>query len=217
MESIAHIVSPLNAAWSGWVMLILMLFAIISEYAQPGVITQAVSSLRPRIERTYKDAPTNFLSQTLITLFRVGTLAMALCLSLCSDKGFTFGAFIALCMVIVVVLVVKMLCNVIVDYTFMLSRRFTPVYEHYSNILTIVACLLFPCLLVLLRIGSTEGSKWVLGIAAVLFMLLWIYRSARTYINSPIAIIYFLLYIVTMELLPLGLLFYLSSQTIQYL
>lgn len=214
MESIAHIVSPLNAAWSAWMMFVLLLFAVVSEFLQPGVITKSGASLRVHFERAYKDAPTNYLSQFLITLFRIGTFAMGLCLCLCPNESFTFSAFIAICTVIFVIIAVKMLCNVLLDYTFELSRRFGSVYEHFANIFTMVACILYPCLLVLLRIGNREGSRWVVGIMTIVFVLLWIYRSARVFINTPMAILYFILYIITLEILPLGIILYLSSQTL---
>ena len=214
MESIAHIVSPLNAAWSGWTMFVLLLFAVVGEFLQPGVITKSGASLRVRIERAYKDAPTNYMSQFLITLFRIGTFAMGLCLCLCSDDTFTFGAFMAMCTVIFVVIAVKMFCNVILDYTFDISRRFGAVYEHFANIFTMVASVLYPCLLVLLRIGNQVGSRWTVGVAASIFVMLWIYRSAQTFINTPMAILYFILYIITLEILPIGVLLYLSSQTL---
>lgn len=198
-------------------MLVLLLCAILSEYLQPGIITQAYISLRPRIERSYKDAPSNALSQALITLFRIGTLAMALCLSICQDRTFTFLVYLSVCALIVAVLALKMLCNVMVDHTFMLSRRFMPMYEHYSNIFTVVTILLYPCLLVVLRVDNPSACQWILGITMALFIALWIYRSARIFIISPVAILYFILYIVTLELLPIGALLYLSSQTILYI
>ena len=195
-------------------MLFLLLCAILGEYIQPGAILQSVQSLRPRIERTYKDAPNNFMAQLLITLFRIGTLALALCLCLCADGAFTLTAFAAICGVIVVVIGVKMICNLIVDYTFMLSNRFMPLYEHYANIFTITTCVLYPCLLVLLRVGSTTVSCWVLGAVTVLFLLLWMYRSASIFVRSPLSVIYYLLFIVTLEVLPIGVLLYFSMQIV---
>lgn len=198
-------------------MLFLLLCAVVSEFLQPGVITQASASLRVRQERAYKDAPTNYASQILITLFIIGTLAMAIYLSFYSGQAFRFVTFFAVCGVVFVVAALKMLCDVTVDYTFMLSKRFSPIYEHYANMITITSCILYPCVLVLLRFGNATASRWVLGAVTVVFLLLWIYRAARHFINSPRAILYFIIYICTLEFIPLGLLLYLSSQTISHL
>ena len=217
MESVAHIFSPANAVWCGWTMLFLLLCAVFSEFLQPGVISQATASLRVRPERMYKEAPSNFLSQFLMTLFCIGTLSMAICLCLYDGGLFTFGGFAAVCAVIFVVALLKMAGDKLMDYTFMLSRRYTPVYEHYANIIAISSCILYPCVLVLLRYGNAVASRWVLGAAIAVFFILWIYRAWRHFIDSPRAVMYFILYLFTLEFLPLGLILYLSSQTIIYL
>ena len=198
-------------------MLFLMLCALASELMQPGVISQAGASLRVRTERVYKDAPTNYLSQFLITLFRIGTLSMVLYLSFYNGGPFTFGIFAAICGAVFVVTLLKMLGDVLADYTFMLSRRFSPAYEHYANIITLTSCLLYPCILVLLRLGDAEASRWVLAATTAVFFALWIYRASRHFINSPQAVLYFILYLCTLEFLPLGLLIYLTSQMTIYL
>ena len=198
-------------------MFFLLLCAVLSEYFQPGVILQAHTSLVVRADRAYKDAPTNFLGQALITLFRIGTGAMALCLCLCTDEQFRFLSFIVVCGVIIGVVLVKMLCNQLLDYTFMLTRRFAPVYEHYGNIITIAAATLYPCLLVLLRLGNPIAARWVLGIIAVLFAGVWAYRTFRTYVVSLKAVLYIIVYLFTLEWLPLAALYIFSSQTILFL
>ena len=217
IEQIPHIISPLSAGWCGWTLFALFLCAILSELMQPGVIIQAHSSLFAHTDRTYKDAPTNTLGQMAITIFRIGTLAIAICLSFYTGGPFRFVSFAAISGLILVLLLIKMLCNSLLDYTFSLSRRFMPMYEQYGNMATIASYILYPCLLIMLRIGKPEWVIWVLGGTTILFLLMCIYRMARTYIQSPMAIVYVALYLCTMEALPLGILFYLSSKIILYI
>lgn len=198
-------------------MLILLLCAVFAEAFQPGIITQAPSSLFARTDRTYKDSPNTFLGQFFISLFRIGTVALALCLCFYSSDRASFTAFWAVCGLIVAVLLVKMLFNMLLDYTFFLSRRFGNMYEHYGNIATMAIVALYPVLLVLLRVVDTLIVQWVVGIMAVLFLCMWIFRAARTYIVSFAATLYMLLYIATMEVLPLATLIYLSAKTIAIL
>ena len=86
-----------------------------------------------------------------------------------------------------------------------------PAYEQYSDISTLACCLLFPGLMVVLRLGNPTIGYWVLGTVTALFVLMWTYRVVRNYLRSPMAILYIVLYIATLEVLPLGILFYLSS------
>lgn len=204
----------MSAVWCGWTMFGLFLCAVFSEVLQPGIITQSPVSILARTERTYKDAPVNSLAQTLIAIFRIGTLAMAICLGFYAGGVFRFGTFAAVSGLVLAFILVKMLCNILLDYTFALSRRFMPIYEQYGDLATITACVLYPCLLVFVRIGQPALSLWALGIIAGLFVLVCLYRMARIYIRSLSAIFYVVLYIATLEIVPFGALLYLSSKMI---
>lgn len=195
----------------------LLLCVILSEWFQPGVVSQAHLSLVVRNDRLYKEAPANFMGQFLVSLFRIGTLALALCLCWAPENQFSFGAFGVISGLIIAVCLVKMLCNTIVDYTFTLSRRFGAPYEHYGNLFTLVALVLYPVLLLLLRFASPLAARWCLGIIMSIFLLLWIYRTMRTYITTPVAMLYVLVYICTLEILPFVGLAYLSAKTISIL
>ena len=216
-EGIAHIMSPLSAPWCGWTMLVLLLFAILSEWLQPGVIAQSPVSIIVRAERTYKEAPTSVMAQILITLFRIGTLAMLICLYYCESGSFPFMAFMAVSGIILGVLIAKMLCNILLDYTFQLSRQFGEIYEHYSNLLTLTIVALYPVLLLFLHIGSASSYRCLLIITGGVFLLLWLFRSAQQYIRTPMAILYLLVYTLTLEVVPMVGLIYLSAKTISYI
>ena len=208
-----HIISPSNAPWCGWIMLLLLVCGILSEWLQPGIITKCHITITARItDRMYKEAPTSFMGQIFIALFRIGTLAMALCLSFDQGNNFPFVNFAIIFGLIIGVLLLKMICNVLLDYTFELSRRFGEAYEHYANIFTITSLVLYPILLVLLRLNNVLVGKWVLASIALLFIGLWIYRSIRTYVSSFPTLMYWTIYICTLELLPMAALVYLSAK-----
>ena len=195
-------------------MLGILLCGILSELFQPGVISQAKSSLTAQAERVYKESPTNFMGQLLITLFRVGVLSMAF--YLCCDQTalFSFVGFWVIFGLIFAIHIVKMMLNGSVDFTFRVTRRFGNVYEHYGNILTLVTVVTYPALLVLLRFGTLPVNRWVLAVLGALFLLLWTYRTFRQFVTTPRAILYVLMYICTVEILPWVLLFLISNQII---
>lgn len=195
-------------------MLVLLLCAVLGEIFQPGVISQAHASLLSQNDRTYKDAPVNFQGQLLMTIFRIGTIAMGLYLCLYTGGQSGFSVFAALCGLVIALILVKMLCNNLLDYTFQISRRFMPPYEQYSDITTITTYLLYPALLVMLRVDNLVLNRWLVGVVAALFLLMWLYRLARNYVHSFAGLAYVVLYIATLEILPLGILFYLGLKTI---
>jgi len=198
-------------------MLALLLSAVLSEWLQPGIISQSAGSLVVRAERSYKDAPTNTVGQLLISLFRIGTIAMGICLCLEPAGRFSFVSFAIVMGLIFSVIVLKMLCNLLLNYTFGITRRFESPYEHYGNIATLVCGILYVTMLFTIRFGTPIVHHWVLGSALVLFLALWLYRSFRMYAISLKAFGYLLLYICTLEVLPIAALYYISDKMLSLL
>ena len=216
MNAIPHILSAASAPWCAWTMLVLLFCAILSEWLQPGVITQAVYSLKTGTNRTYKDAPVNIQGQLMLTIFKLGTLAMALCLCFEPHAELRWAKYGLILSAVLGVVLVKMLCNVVLDYTFRFTSYLGNAYEHYANITTLIAVVLYPALLIALHMDDPTVSRWILGGAVALSSILLIYRYMGG-LPSFQAIIYLVLYICTLELLPMALLLYISSQTIYYL
>lgn len=216
MNEIAHIVSYSNAPWCGWLMFGLLLCALLSEAYQPGIITQAKNSLSAQTDRMYKESPATLMGQLLMGIFRIGIIAMAIYLC-CTTEAFTIKGYGVIYGIALAGLSIKMLCHLFIDFTFDLSRHFGSPYEHYGNIVTLVTVLLYPVLLILMRVGSLILNRWLVGSIAAVFLLIWFYRSWKQFVNSPIAILYLLIYSFTLELLPWALLFIISDQIIAIL
>lgn len=181
---------------------------------QPGIITQAYTTLTAHTDRTYKEAPVNMQGQILVGLFRLGTIALAVSLCIATGSTFTFSMFAVVCGWVVAMLLAKTVINAILDYTFMLSHRFPQASSQYRDIATLASCILYPGVLVALRIGNITVNWWAFGIIAGLFILICAYRMALHFIHSLTALVYVVVYICTLEVLPIGALLYLSSITI---
>ena len=214
MTGIEHILSPISAGWASWLMLALMLCGVLAEYWQPGLITQAYHSLMAQSERTYKAAPNNPFGQAMVSIFCIGTWAMAVCLCLPTETSFRPEVFGVVCGVILAVLLLKMGCTLLLGYTFQLFDRINIAYEHYSNLTTLTAMVLYPGILVLLRVCNISASLWTIGIVTGVFVILWIVRSLRYLISSPTTLIYYLLYICSLEILPIAAVYYISKQLV---
>ncbi|MEE1254469.1 MAG: DUF4271 domain-containing protein [Paludibacteraceae bacterium] len=217
INEIAHIISPVSAPWCAWMLLGLLICGVLSEWLQPGVVSSSFSSLLSRAERTYKAAPNNFFGQLLVTLFRVGCLSLALYLAVWQGGAFDMRGFFVIAAVVLCVLLIKMLCYLFLKYVLAISAQFTIATEHYSNLFTLAMVFLYPVLLFLFYVGSSTICLYVLCVLAALFLIVWLIKSARLFIISPMGILYFLLYIATLEVLPMGGLYYLSAKTVLYL
>ena len=204
MQALTHILSPLSAPWCGWTMLTLLLCFILSEVAQPGVISRVATIWQVKTNnRTYKSAPSNFFGQLLVSVFRICTPAMGICLCFYEGGDFRWVTYMAVCGLILGVMLLKMGCNLWVDFTFRLSRRYEEIYEQYGHLVTMSAIILYPCILVLFRLDNVLISRWVMGVVTALFLIWFAYRAVRAFYSSPGSIFYILLYFLTLEVLPL--------------
>ena len=135
-------------------------------------------------------------------------------LMIASLSGFSFLAYLAVAGVVFGVALVKMALDLLVDYTFRITKRYGDIYEHFSNIFTLVSVALYLLLLLFMRIDSLVATRWMLGLMAGVFFLLWAYRCVRQYVHSPMATAYLLIYMTTLEFLPLAGIALLSAKTI---
>ena len=71
--------------------------------------------------------------------------------------------------------------------------------------------------LVFLHIDSQAATRWVLICVVGVFLILWLVRSVQQYVRSVKALLYVLAYTLTLELLPMAGLVYLSAKTISIL
>ncbi|MCR5049871.1 MAG: DUF4271 domain-containing protein [Paludibacteraceae bacterium] len=211
MPFIPHISSLLAAPWSGWLMLCLLLSAVIAEVVQPGVVTNAYISLVSQANRTYHVSPRNFFGQLFVSIFRVGVGAMALCMCFYTTGGFKFRTYMAVFGLIVGCLLVKMLLNKILEFTYSLSRQSGSLYEHYGNILTMIMLVFYPCQLVLCHWYNVNVNRWIFGVVIASASIAWLVRCFRTYVSRPVDIFYVILYFATIEVLPLCGIIYITS------
>lgn len=207
MTGIEHIATLYSAGWFGWALMLLATCAVLGEVFQPGVITGVTASVFAHSNRTYKQTPDNFPGQLTASLFRLGTPALLLLIALddsyeSANTGIMlYGITLAM---MVGVIVVKMVCNRLIDYTFALRANASGVSTVYANVATLSALIQLPLILVIPLFGSPAANRWIAVIAATLFVGLITYRLVRIYMTSAKSIVYILMYVLTLEVLPIG-------------
>lgn len=212
MTEVPHILSPLATIWTSWVMLMVLICGALAEIFQSGVIVQSFSSLFSTNERTYHDAPKNWISQLLLYLFRMAIVGMAFYLSVHKEGMFLFSGYMWAMALVLGWTIVRGIVSVLVDYTFGISKRFAPVFVHYDNIWTVVCCCLYPILLVLLNIDKPKITWIVLGSVGILLFVLMMVKWIRVFFTGIRSLLYIILYVFTVEILPIfGILVVLDS------
>ena len=193
-------------------MLWLLISGALSEMIQPGIIRNAFSRLNTRADRTYKESTNTFLGQLMLSVFRIGTLGMALYFSVYTGGTFSIVTFFAICGLILVMWSLIWLINGLLGYTFSLRLRGDAAREHYSNMVTLATIILYPTTLIMMHVGSAIATLVTVSLVIIGFIALWLYRTWGLLVSSFAGALYMMMYIVTLEVLPFTLLYYLSAK-----
>mgnify|MGYP004626136209 CR=1 FL=1 len=203
MHYALHILSPVSAPWVAWVMLFLLLCAVVAEMVQSGVVLQAFSTIFAKVERSYGDVQQNPLEELIMNIFRIGTFAMALYLYAYRAGDFRFTTYLLVAAWVLGIDAVKLAAAALVNYTFRISKRFALISTHYNNLWTVICCGFYVALLFLLNIDNAVVTKWSLFALAVAAIVLVLIKWIRIFCTDVRSLLYIVLYILTLEVLPL--------------
>lgn len=200
-------------------MLGLPICVILAGVFQPAVIRQGFVSLFSKVERSYNDSPMNYIGQALLFVFRAGIVGMAIYLftynsdlaTQANGSEFLFSRYMTIMGAVAAMEVVKYLVSLLLNYTFQLSRQFATLFAHYTYVSTSICCVLYPLLLLIIYFGSqaltTIGLCVMMSVCWLVLFIKWV----RVFFTSIPSVIYVLLYILTIEVLPLLTLTYIFS------
>ena len=200
-------------------MLGLAICAVSAGVFQPAVIRQGFVSLFSKVERSYNDSPMNYVGQVLLFVFRAGIVGMAIYLftynshlaTHTADGEFLFSRYMTIMGAVAATEIVKYLVSLLLNYTFQLSRQFATLFAHYTYVSTSICCVLYPLLLLIIYFGSqaltTIGLCVMMSVCWLVLFIKWV----RVFFTSIPSVIYVLLYILTIEVLPLLTLTYVFS------
>lgn len=212
-------------------MLSLPALVVLAGLFQPAVIQQGFVNLFSKVERSYNESPMNYIGQALLFLFRAGVLAMAIYLFTYSSDfsapannsplwcgketaphiNFPFSRYALIAGTVAGMEIVKYLVSLLLNYTFQLSRQFATLFAHYTYVSTSICCVLYPLLLLIIYFGSKPLTTIGLCVMMCVCWLVLFIKWLRVFFKDIASVIYVVLYILTLEVLPLLTLTYIFS------
>lgn len=213
-------------------MLSLLAFVVLAGLFQPAVIQQGFVNLFSKVERSYNESPMNYIGQALLFLFRIGVLAMAIYLFTYNSQlatqvnsseplwcgletaphiKFLFSRYALIACTVAGMEIVKYLVSLLLNYTFQLSRQFATLFAHYTYVSTSICCVLYPLLLLIIYFGSQALTTIGLCVMMCVCWLVLFIKWLRVFFKDIASVIYVVLYILTLEVLPLLTLTYIFS------
>lgn len=203
MPFVNRISSPMSESWTAWVLLVLMLLIGWAIQRQPALIRVAWQTTVSKSERSYSDAALDALALVMVMLFRLGTVALAFNVFFFNGVAFLFTDYLWTLLILLVAETIKAMVACFVNFTFNLPVPFGLSYIHYTNLwlLTCIPLWCFCCVCVYW--ANPLLTNVLMSLAVGILLLSLVVKGIRNYMNQLTSLLYILLYVLTVEVLPM--------------
>lgn len=201
--------TPQNESWVFALLLGLFLFFIISLHRSTGWITETLKNFfvkRSRSGTFFRSASHNLQSRLMLSLFSTAVIVLFVYTSIFQEGNFEFSRYLQMLATGILYLVLKYYLISIIGYTF-LNDEFTILSkEAYFTIYSLLGVLLFPILVINIYLPLGENNNFP-DIIALLFtglaLITVILKVFQFFYHKLLDIFYIMLYLCTLEILPL--------------
>lgn len=196
--------SPLSEVWPAWLLLGLLLCLVIAEVLLTGNIRTSFRMLFTKLERVYGDSARSWVGRLCMDIFRAGTFTFVLYVSLYSRPPFSIMVFFEIVGILLGVELVKQLASALVSYTFNIRRSYLLFRTQYSALLTVVCVMLYPIALLDLNWGYLPVMRLLPTPLLAALLVILIMKLIQDFYNGPKSLAYIMVYLFTVELIPLA-------------
>jgi hypothetical protein len=211
MQMMPHISSLWSAAWLPWVLLLCGVLLIGVLISNPRCISDSFSSLFSGLERRYTDT-SGVLAMSGLRIFCIAVSALAAEVCLYRGGDFPVRAWLVLLAVVLAVWTGKMLLRKYAAYVFSFESWLRPWREYMRSLWAAVSVVLYVAVAVAALVPVRWLSITLVGAAAALYFVSLSTRLLRTYLISPLSLFYIVIYIITLEVLPLSAVLYAAGR-----
>ena len=217
MDMVPHILSVYANAWTGWVMLALLLLLVLNRSAGMGVIG-SLRSVFSQSERVYGAQSRAWGSEVCEWLFRIGVLAMAVWILAIGNGRLDMGygrlaigngamGYAKVLALVLAVYVVQRLVLRGVGYVFVSRKQLSAAMEQYNAICSAACVCLYPIVLVVMNVPAAHLAQILCGAVLVAFVGMIVWKSIRLFYTNILSLLYILLYIIFLEIMPIMVIF----------
>lgn len=217
MDMVPHILSVYANAWTGWVMLALLLLLVLNHSPQYSLIG-SVKNVFSHAERVYGAQSRAWGSEVCEWLFRIGVLAMAVWILAIGNGRLDMGygrlaigngamGYAKVFALVLGVYVVQRLVLRGVGYVFVSRKQLSAAMEQYNAICSAACVCLYPIVLVVMNVPAAHLAQILCGAVLVAFVGMIVWKSIRLFYTNILSLLYILLYIIFLEIMPIMVIF----------
>lgn len=212
MEIINRISGPLSEPWVAWLMLFLLALLLLANRFRPGMIHTSFLTLFSAKERDsiFVQSSIDIRGQVLAFIYEVSVIALSAYLVCFTAGQFAFVTYMKILGVVIGVFALKFLLSAYLSFVYFDSSTFSMCLSQYSSLLMAVLSAAYPLLLVALFVPQVSRTAVLVMAVALLsfFFVCLLVKLFRIFFKDLLACFYILLYLCTLEFLPLALIMF---------
>lgn len=204
MNILPRISSAVSEPWVGWIMLFLLLCIALIYSREMVYVKNLFHRYMSQMKRSFGDMSLTMGSVIAMNIYKIGILAMAMYLCVKTTGAISFVEYLMVVAVILGIWGAKRLIIRGLSFVFGWKRSMLMPMEAYNGLWLLMCLFLYPILLILIYFAVPLVLQICMGGMMMAYIVLLTIRLLRSCLIKPISIFYILLYICTIELLPIG-------------
>lgn len=215
MPSILINQTPFSAPWMTWVLVALFVIVVLTVLVNGSQVTTGFITYFQRVERRYTDGIIGPGIGLMMHVFRLSAVALALYWALWTlyapATPFQALPFVILLLLMTVVWVVHRLLLWWITTTFSLGSQRQAFINHYLNLWTSLAVVLFVLVLTGCSLRNPIPIVYLMALSVATYPLAVLIKVLTISHPSWRMLVYVPLYVLTVDILPFAALFYVGK------
>jgi hypothetical protein len=215
MPSLPITLTPFSAPWMTWVLIALFVIVTVSVLLNGSQVTTGFVTYFQRVERRYTDGIVGPGVGLMMHVFRLASVALALYWGLWSlyapHTPFRPLPFVILILLTAVVWGVHRLLLWWIMATFSQRNRMQALTNHYLNLWTSLAVVLFVWVLIGSSLSKPTPILYLMGLTVATYPLAVLIKALSVVPLSWRTLLYVPLYVLTVDILPFAALFFVGK------
>ncbi|OIP84773.1 MAG: hypothetical protein AUK44_01330 [Porphyromonadaceae bacterium CG2_30_38_12] len=208
-EGVLRVPSPATEPWVFILIMLAFAFVVLAVVRSTNPISNVFTSFFNKRERTslfLKTSIDNFEQKFCFFNFSVISISLFAYLNFqAQNLTFIFTTYLWIMVIVLVFLLFKYLAAKVITYVFFDKSIERSLYDSYLSVMRFISMLLFPITLLQLysTIVSPEIARQYAISVVVIGLMLLLLKLLHIFYNKLIVFLYIMLYLCTLEILPL--------------
>lgn len=198
-----------QSSWYNWMMLTALVVLAFAQILHPRLCQHCFESTISTFERSYSNV-SSFSALFLAFVFQLIMVSLSIC-QCWGGRMVSYGQFGMIVLIVLALNIVLIGLSVMVSYVFDIQTEFAIQMEQYISLGTAMCIVGYPFVLLAMNGILENVFPVIFGILMGIYGLAMILKLVRFYLRKLLSIVYILLFVVTLIVLPWGMVLTLSK------